>query len=448
MNANSIITKITERFETQFNPNKRDWWSQTKWNERVLEVLCAVGTEDFNCRVWTESGMPNSHGGEWLYDQTSTWWEDKGDPYYDWKNGWSVPMVAECEWGSNDGLILIAEDFEKLLQARTDLRVFIFDSVKWNDGNNLDSKVKKFCQWIGYFKKSKKGDMYLLIAYEKEKPPRNWRFFTISSNGYRKEANIMIMPTIVEVLKKDRELYPNWLKYTPTPFDRDNFFSSRNVFYPGSGNDGQPVKFCAQAHAAHTFVYVDYRIDRETIGKRLYDPQDKFLGYSIYYEEELTESDLVPKGWNPHISYAQIPYYQNRINEIEFVPFALYMVLERDDGYDEDHGPKRIAGLFIGGEGFATFDKLYCQKYEVADPYLILIQDYAFGHEIKGQKFGRGGLLETIAHKCNKRPTWLLVGETSAPWDEYDDSGAAPKRGGEGRIRRRLYRIDSTNSVS
>lgn len=189
MNANSIITKITERFETQFDPNETSWWTQTMWTERVLGVLCAVGTEEFNCRVWTKSGIPNSHGGEWLYDQTWTWWEDKGDSDNDWKNGWSIPMVAECEWGSNDGLI--TEDFEKLLQARADLRVFIFDSVKWNDGNNIDTKVKKFCQWIGYFKESKKGDMYLLIAYEEEKPPWNWRFFTISSNGYGEDARLV-----------------------------------------------------------------------------------------------------------------------------------------------------------------------------------------------------------------------------------------------------------------
>ena len=251
------------------------------------------------------------------------------------------------------------------------------------------------------------------------------------------------MCTIVEVLSNNPEPYPNWLQNTPTPFNRDRFFSSRNVVYPGSGDDGQPVKFCAQAHAAHTFVYADYGEDRETIEEWLHHPQHRFRGYTIIHVEELTESDLVPEGWIPNINYAQIPYYQNSNNE-QFVPFEFYVVFEREDGYDERHGPERIAGLFIGGEGFATFDKLYCQKYEVADPYLILIQDYGCSCvNIPGQKFGRGGLLETLAEECDKRPTWLLVGEDSIPWCGYDDTGAVPEPGGMGPYPRSLFGIRS-----
>ena len=180
---------------------------------------------------------------------------------------------------------------------------------------------------------------------------------------------------------------PIGFQNTPTPFNRDRFFSSRNVYYPGSGNDGQPVKFCAQAHAAHTFVYADYGIDRETIGGTLlHDPQLQFLGYTIEHEEELTKSDLVPHGWVPHVSRSELPNNPYWFVDAKFVPFALYVVLERNKEYDKHHGPERIAGLFIGGDGFATFDALYCQKHEVAAPYLILIQDHGFGGNIPEPK--------------------------------------------------------------
>ena len=74
------------------------------------------------------------------------------------------------------------------------------------------------------------------------------------------------MPTIVDILSEKPERLPEWLAGdSPPTFDRGTFFASRTVYYPGSGNDGQSVKFCALSHAAHTFVFVDRGVDRETI---------------------------------------------------------------------------------------------------------------------------------------------------------------------------------------
>ena len=64
------------------------------------------------------------------------------------------------------------------------------------------------------------------------------------------------VPTIiVDILSEKPERLPKWLAGdSPPTFDRETFFDSRTVYYPGSGNDGQPVKFCALSRAAHTFV--------------------------------------------------------------------------------------------------------------------------------------------------------------------------------------------------
>ena len=253
------------------------------------------------------------------------------------------------------------------------------------------------------------------------------------------------MPSIAEVLSESQEHFPNWLQYTPTPFYRENFFSSRNLYYPSYVDDSQPIKLCAQAHAAHTFVYADYGVDRETIGDRLHHPQHRFLRYTIKHEEELTKSNIVPQGWEPHVGRSELPN-----DPYWFVDSNCLGILyrwSRKPRFCVSPRPVRIAGLFIGGDGFATFDELYCQEYEVAAPYLILIQDHGFGGNIPGQQFSRGGLLETLAHKCDKRPTWLLVGEPSTPWDGYVNTGADHELGGMQAFPRRLYRMDPNASA-
>ena len=56
--------------------------------------------------------------------------------------------------------------------------------------------------------------------------------------------------SLVGTLHQCPEPCPDWLHQLRPTFDRSAFFSSRTVYYPGSGDDGQPVKLCAQAHAA------------------------------------------------------------------------------------------------------------------------------------------------------------------------------------------------------
>lgn len=66
------------------------------------------------------------------------------------------------------------------------------------------------------------------------------------------------MTTIGEVPGRDPEPLPEWLDGDgPPPFDRGAFLSSRTVYYPGSGEDGQPVELCNRSRSAHCFIYVD-----------------------------------------------------------------------------------------------------------------------------------------------------------------------------------------------
>ena len=163
--------------------------------------------------------------------------------------------------------------------------------------------------------------------------------------------------TLVEALQRCREPCPNWLENSRPAVDRSTFFSSRTVYYPGFGDDGQPVKLCAKARAAHAFVYVDHGVSKETIQDRLrWIGSAGFRGYSVEHEEEVSESALRPGGWTRHVKMSELRADFNHFPDV--IPYALFVVLKRDDDHDESHGPERLAIVFIGGDGYATYDAL------------------------------------------------------------------------------------------
>ena len=55
-------------------------------------------------------------------------------------------------------------------------------------------------------------------------------------------------------------------------------------------------------------------------------------------------------------------------------------------------------------------------------PIWLLLWNYGFGGATN--KFRQGGLLHQIALEHNVLPKWLLVGTTTEPWDEYENTGA------------------------
>ena len=245
------------------------------------------------------------------------------------------------------------------------------------------------------------------------------------------------MPTIVDILQREPETQPDWLYAHKSPrFDRNAFFRSRTVYYPGSGNDGQPVMLCALSQAAHAFVYVDYAVDWNTLSERLTDPDQGFRGYALAHHEKVTEKDLRPGGWTPHIVKDEARG-ANDFRDAFTMPFAHFAMLERQVG-DEEHGPKRLAILFIGGDGIASYDALYCQEDGTPPPFLAVIHDHGFGGSYA--RFDRNGLLERIARRTRVLPEFLLVADCSTPWSRYADTGADAEPGGQHGHPRRLYR--------
>ena len=237
--------------------------------------------------------------------------------------------------------------------------------------------------------------------------------------------------SLVCALQHDPKPLPEWLQGPSPMFDREKFFGSRTVYYPGSGDDGHPVSLCARAHATHAFVYVDYKISEEIIRRQVHT----FLGYEVDHLEEVSKETLRPGDWKQHIDASELPPQAYDFASVQ--PFALFVVLRRSDGFDDTHGPQRLAILFVGGDGYATFDALYCQDDDTPAPLLVVVQDHGFGDGYS--RFGKCGLLDRIAHRCGVFPEWLLVGNPSVAWSGYRDTCATPERGGQAEQPRRLF---------
>jgi len=243
------------------------------------------------------------------------------------------------------------------------------------------------------------------------------------------------MPTIYDYLREHQEPIPIWLeRFRPgDPFPREEFFSSRVVYYPGAGNDGQPVKLFASTHSAHCFVYVDYHVRREEIEAEL--DRTGFRGYHTLARIFVQERELTPYGWRPHIE----PWEFARAEYILDVapPFAFLEVLERNSDLDDSHGARRFAVLFMGADGFAAYDALFCQPHSVSPPFAVVLQDHGFGGN--WEDFGGGGLLERIAQRTNTFPEMLLVANNTVPWEGYERVEARGECGGMGHFVRHLY---------
>lgn len=220
------------------------------------------------------------------------------------------------------------------------------------------------------------------------------------------------------------------------PVHVEDFFASRVVFYPGSGTDGQPVQFFGSRHAAHCFVFADYGITMDHVLRELGEAGHPFAGYQSAGRVELSERDLTPSGWVPHIQPQDAP----RGSLAPGGPYGFIEVLERRPGFDDTHGPKRLAILFLCADGVAAYDALFCQV-KAKPPFAIVLQDHVYGGNWTW--FGRGGSLEQLASTTQRLPEFLLVAENTDAWAGYSViEGAVATGGGMHGFERQLWRRD------
>lgn len=95
-------------------------------------------------------GCENANCGEWLFDLA--WYK-----YNSKRQMENLFLAMESEWGKEAD---IRVDFEKLLVARSQYRLMVFQ------GNSIDTITNNLINRIDTFQESQKGDRYLFAGWD------------------------------------------------------------------------------------------------------------------------------------------------------------------------------------------------------------------------------------------------------------------------------------------
>jgi len=181
-----------------------------------------------------------------------------------------------------------------------------------------------------------------------------------------------------------------------------------SLYYPACGLDGDPVKYLGGY--VHSFVYVDYGIERDEVVRSLRDGHHGFRGYKIHLlRDDITEHELVPGGWHPiHPTPADgnPARYCDRITK----PFAVWCVLQREEDRDATYGPDRISLLYVGADGVAAFQALYQGNHCSPEVVAIIQPGTGFGFNWTDFRDPNKILGRSILHNPYGVPKYLLYG--------------------------------------
>ena len=148
--TDALITSVRKKLDGLKLAGKTDACA----TKAVKTALCEA------CREWNgdtklyATGVEEIDDGEWLYDVTCL--------LHDADYIKQIPLVAESEWKGPRG---IYHDFQKLLLARADLRVMVFDGGYFPE----EDKFETLKPHIERCEVTEPGDAYLLAAWSKSK---------------------------------------------------------------------------------------------------------------------------------------------------------------------------------------------------------------------------------------------------------------------------------------
>ncbi|SRR6266568_1335900 len=152
MNVDDIATRIKQLLDKVCTDAKGEPWEEKSkpWTVRIMSDMSSLAEQNGFEALYSKAPL-----SEWLYDMV--WCKRENDHLN------KVPLVLESEWSRIKREIY--EDFDKLLLARTQLRVMIFYQDKTASVKNvLDELVRR----IRSFQETRSGDCYLLAGLSAE----------------------------------------------------------------------------------------------------------------------------------------------------------------------------------------------------------------------------------------------------------------------------------------
>ena len=252
-----------------------------------------------------------------------------------------------------------------------------------------------------------------------------------------------------EYLSNYREEEPAWIgKYLRgEQLTFKDIMSSRVAYYPGSGYDGTLLKEGNMSHSVHSFLYVDYGISRKELEHHLAQ-KNSIRGYHPIGRIEWEESDLLPNGQYPmNINKKPMFFEPKAFVDPNEKPYCFSLIMERDKDQDDSRGAEHFVITFLFADGIATYYQLFVKEYSKA-PWIFLLQDHGLGGNY--DRFGKGGLLDSIIVESSICPVFVICGDNTRIWKGYRRvKGVASVYGGMHHNRRDLfiYEDETTQTI-
>jgi hypothetical protein len=143
-----------------------DYKGDPAWTLGIMSELTRVAYDEFNCNVYGKKCYMDDTITECLYDMV--WYTPMPLDYLPENRRniifREIHLVLECEWKM--GLDEIMYDFQKLVQARADLRVMIFQS------RDTNATMDTLTRYLEAAPSSVRGDQYLFAGFD----PRDGEF--------------------------------------------------------------------------------------------------------------------------------------------------------------------------------------------------------------------------------------------------------------------------------
>lgn len=205
-----------------------------------------------------------------------------------------------------------------------------------------------------------------------------------------------------------RKITPENILNRPAPIEE---LLKDSVYYPACGTDGRPIKYCNTIWRhldVNSFVYCDFDISEEKFLKDMHN----LHGYHVLAHRNISKEEYIPQDWSLELPGTDAHKYTYTFLGLttDFLPFAHWVVYERNENKGALHGPERLSLLYIGGEGLATFQQLYVSRH-IAPKMLCFIQCWGFAGNWTDFTNPQYSFAETIRRHCECTPEWICLGD-------------------------------------
>ena len=204
-------------------------------------------------------------------------------------------------------------------------------------------------------------------------------------------------------------------------FSLDKFYSEEvplkdllvdSAYYPASGDDGFPMRVCNMSWAdlkVNSYIYCDFAFTRKEVEEGILG---SIHGYTKIAERWLDAEEFIPKGWKLNLYGAPKEKYRDRrfADRPDPEHFALWRIFHRWNYKSDSFGPEYLSFLYVGGEGFATYQQLYCEN-KVAPKLLFFVQPHDMCAPADDWTSDKSAFFRMIKDNHECAPEWVACGD-------------------------------------